>query len=814
MDPEQRAGLLAPSPEDLAQVKVFPLIPALRKDVTKTIDSALTWEQLTAADINWAIVRPIVNKYASLRNMAVIYACLVVRQYFLAESETELAFAGVMLARADFCEILAIKLLNRFGTNYIQLIAVLTTAWSPLAGAPQHVLDTVKQTMNADDDDDIDTAHSAIEMAIQTEAKDLLAAPIAQKVVNDIYAGKVVFSAVANRSILADNYKPRAIEIYNAKQSPFLDHYRLRVPKYGAYLEFINFALLLLTLVLSLSNQDKAHLTNWEIAFMVFAAAFMFEEYTAATEHGWIIYIANIWNAFDFSLIVIFFAYFGLRIKGLSAGDLDMSAMAFDVLSCAACILFPRLAFFAVSDNVVVLSLRAMIAQFVFFIGIAAICFSGLLFTLWTLAGDSTNHEGHAWTFKSIAWLMVQIWFGNTYLSFAQATSFHPVFGPILMTVFAALSNTLLLTILISILSNTVARIDANATQEYLYQFTISTIEGVKSDALFSYQPPFNILAFLILKPSSWFLSPRSLHSLNVFLIKLTSLPQLIVIGIYERYLADGRKFRESSIDVAQALFSKLPRHIKNMPLVEALVGSTSNDLFEAIFDVDVELTSEYDLFLGYDDDERVGLRSHTSRETLGGGAAATSVKDEEIGAKKTPKRRPRKLSPSPSPLGKARERGRAQSPAGSMKMSLNEPSPVEGTGPSFNVPQTPRGSNPATPAERGQKQKLRVQSLLSPMDAVMSPEALTSTSSSRSPLARLFTQKMFPNEQQVAVAAQAEAGVRRIEALLEDVKELPVQRLKEEMKELQDRQARIENLLLMLTRGMRNETPHRQGTT
>src|SRR6266508_4969520 len=30
-------------------------------------------------------------------------------------------------------------------------------------------------------------------------------------------------------------------------------------------------------------------------------------------------------------------------------------------------------------------SLRAMISQFVFFIGIAATCFSGLLYTLWTL---------------------------------------------------------------------------------------------------------------------------------------------------------------------------------------------------------------------------------------------------------------------------------------------------------------------------------------------------------------------------------------------------------------------------------------------
>lgn len=197
---------------------------------------------MTAADINWAIVRPMVNKYASLRNMAVVYACLVVRQYFLAESESELAFAGVMLARATFCEILAIKLLNRFGAHYIQLVAVLTTGWSALAGAPDHVTDTVKHMMNADDDD-IDTAHSAIEvrsclppklrdiqqsrqMAIQTEAKDFLAAPIAQKVVNDIYSGRVVFSSVARRSILADNYKPRSIEIYDPNRSPFLDHYR------------------------------------------------------------------------------------------------------------------------------------------------------------------------------------------------------------------------------------------------------------------------------------------------------------------------------------------------------------------------------------------------------------------------------------------------------------------------------------------------------------------------------------------------------------------------------------------------------------
>lgn len=99
-----------------------------------------------------------------------------------------------------------------------------------------------------------------------------------------------------------------------------------------------------------------------------------------------------------------------------------------------------------------------MIADFVFFMGIAAICFSGMLFCLWNLgersspssfvhsSNSSVTADKTLWPLKKIVWLMVQIWFGNTSLSFSQAESFHKVFGPILMTTFAALSNTLLLT--------------------------------------------------------------------------------------------------------------------------------------------------------------------------------------------------------------------------------------------------------------------------------------------------------------------------------------------------------------------------------
>ena len=86
------------------------------------------------------------------------------------------------------------------------------------------------------------------------------------------------------------------------------------------------------------------------------------------------------------------------------------------------------------------------------------------------------------------------------------------------------------------------------------------------------------------------------------------------------------------------------------------------------------------------------------------------------------------------------------------------------------------------------------------------------------SPLARLFSNKLAepgpsgaaPSPVDAQKLVRVEEGVRRVQELLEDVRELPVAKLKDEMRELQERQTRIENLLLMLTRGMRNEA----GTT
>ncbi|KAG8861645.1 hypothetical protein FRB91_003768 [Serendipita sp. 411] len=806
----ERQPLLAPTAERLSGTKIWPLIVHIRKDLNECIDTALSWEQLTASDVNFTIVRPLVLKYASLRNMATVFAFLVVRAHFLSSAEGDLAHAHIKFTRANLCELLAIKMLRHFAKNHIELVAVLTVTWNPINGAPREIREAVKKRVGGHEDD-LDDSTSALEIAIVTESKHFLSTPLAQTVINDIYTGRVVYTLASNRSLLADNYKQRQIEIYDPRHAPWLDHYRLRVPKYGQILEFISFTMLLLTFLLCLSNKKFDSINLYELIFIIFSLSFALGEYAACREHGWEIYMANMWNGFDNAFIAIFLTYFGLRVKGITSQDDWYSDLAFDIMACGACILFPRLAFFAISNNVVILALRGMIVEFLFFIFIAAICFSGLLFTLWDLAAG-------AWSVKDTAWLMIQIWFGNTWLSFAQAKSFHPVFGPPLMVIYAAMANTLLITILISILSNTFARIDQHATQEYLFQFAISTLEGVKSDALFSYQPPFNLFAFLILSPLSWCLSPRTFHSVNVFLIRLTSFPVLIAISVYERYLAPGRRFMETSKDRANAFVNSLPRQIKSVPIVEALIGANAAEVLEAIFEVDVDENRLEPLFSREDNYfERAQLLTQHSDP---GGSRAASVID---GGKEGP------VTPQVSITVPDASNGQAQ-PSEAAATGT-----VSGGGPTATTSSSMLGLVPVPLPSQGtitDSNKLRKRS---PTPAAVrtqgrpgAPAANTNNNqpyvaydedyqpSFQSPLARLFSSATRKPPRPIDYGPsqtgveEALIGIKRLEGMIEILGEERdkggVARLRVDMRELQERQARIETLLMTLTRGMRGD--------
>jgi hypothetical protein len=106
------------------------------------------------------------------------------------------------------------------------------------------------------------------------------------------------------------------------------------------------------------------------------------------------------------------------------------------------------------------------------------------------------------------------------------------------MVTFAFLGNTLFLTILVSMLSTTFSKLVADSTAEIQFRRAVLTLEGVKGDAIFAYQPPFNLLAIFFLVPLKFIVSPRWFHKIHVFFVRFLNLPLLLLIAAIERRAA------------------------------------------------------------------------------------------------------------------------------------------------------------------------------------------------------------------------------------------------------------------------------------
>ncbi|KAG2042631.1 hypothetical protein BDR03DRAFT_943864 [Suillus americanus] len=480
------------------------------------------------------------------------------------------------------CEILAIRCLRDNGSSVLNMALVLTTKWQVWSGADPHIVEMAREER---DDDLEERVGNAIEMAIISKARRFIKSSPCQKVIDGIWIGKCVYQAESSHSILSDTYKHKPIHFYDPHKAPLLDHYRLKVPAIRSVLDYFNFLVLFILFVVAIELNEPLRINIPETLFMLYGLGFTLEKLATIQEHGITVYFKGTWNGFDLAFVTTYCVYAFFRLYGVYGHKRWAQDLGVDFLAVIACLMFPRLAFVTFKNNLMVLSLRAMMMQFVALMLIAAFCFCGFLYALWTL---SRNHA------RTIAWWMLDLWFGLDASGFDKAFEFDFVFGPILMITYACLSNTLLLTgklyHSLTILSNTFARINEDAAAEAMFRRAVSTIEGVKADSLFSYQPPVNLLALCILLPSSYVLSPRWFHKVNVFMIRATNFPILLIIALYERQSkkTGSNGFYETIISAAEKVLDVLPRPLKRMSFFEGLVGSGST--IDVIFEVEEEM--------------------------------------------------------------------------------------------------------------------------------------------------------------------------------------------------------------------------------
>ncbi|KAJ2918690.1 hypothetical protein MD484_g1789, partial [Candolleomyces efflorescens] len=601
-----------PNSDDVEATPVYPLIQLIRADVTHFIDTPLTYEALTAPDLTYTLVRPLVEKYATLQqngNMSVVFCLLLNRIHFIRDPDP--FTATLSKSRADLCEILASRVFRENANSLLDLTVVLTTVWHVYSGADPKLLERARQER---DDDLEDKVGNAIELAILGKSKRFIKSTSCQRVIEAIWTGKCVYQAQSTHSFLSDTYKRNPVHFYDPHKAPFLDHYRLKVPSIRAVLEYTNFLILFILYVIAIEWSDLHHFNIPEVCFLVYALGFTLEKVAAMQEHGIRVFFKGTWNAFDLAFVTNYVFYFALRLYGVYYHKHWAKALGVDMLALIACLLFPRILFVTFKNSLMVLSLRAMLMQFFFLMCIAVFCFCGFLYALWTLGRNGPNYE-----LGEIGWWMLDLWFGLDASGFQNATQFHPILGPILMVIYACLSNTLLLTVLVSILSNTFAKINEDAAAEAMFRRAVLTIEGVKADSLFSYQPPVNLFAVCVMLPLSYILSPRWFHKVNVFMIRTTNFPILVLISFYERQskAAGTVKFTETVSHFTERIFETLPRVFKRMTIFEGFAGSEAD--IEAIF----EIVDESDTALDMTEDEENVHRQRRPRN--GSGYSITS---------------------------------------------------------------------------------------------------------------------------------------------------------------------------------------------
>lgn len=187
--------------------------------------------------------------------------------------------------------------------------------------------------------------------------------------------------------------------------------------------------------------------------------------------------------------------------------------------------------------------LKQMTKDFVKFMSVVVILYLGFLTTFIMLARDRFKPS-------EMAWILVKVFFGSSYLGFEIMTDISPILGPPLMLVFVCLTTILLITSLISILSASFANVTGHAREEYLFVYSVYVLEASTSNRLTHFYPPLNLIPLFLLRPLRLFVSSETLRAARIMLLKVTHTPivgLIWLIEIFNHETQNGGKYVSSS---------------------------------------------------------------------------------------------------------------------------------------------------------------------------------------------------------------------------------------------------------------------------
>lgn len=501
-------------------------------------------------------------------------------------------------SRALICELLAMRLLKEHSTR--ELIDALSYDFNPLQGLVTPGTATPGGVWS------VQSARSArtstIEVAIRAQAKKFLAHPLVVQQLEAIWAGTIVFHSVADSlhrkpEPLTRQYRtfddtqtrpgpsrrisptkqpgPRqqdhiadltrkTVTLYDPHDASLFKLSRLRVPRYRNLFSTLSYGIML-ALFLAVLAEKSDDITALEVLFWVWSAGYMLDEIVGFSEQGFGLYIMSVWNAFDLGILLMFLFYYVLRLMGILMPDVhsrhDMASLAYDVLGSTAVLLFPRL--FSALDHYryfsqLLIAFRMMAMDLVAILVLIVISCSGF-FVAFTLAfkkdvsrprlcdafarcNANSNQLGPSDTLYSLFQLLM----GFTPAAWDIWVDAN-ILGKMLLALFLFICHFLIVTILVTVLTNSFMAVVQNANEEHQFLFAVNTISMVKTDALFAHIAPTNLLGWLLI-PLKYCMSFKTFVRMNRLLIKVTHIPILFSIFLYERVLLSNLAYSPTDL--------------------------------------------------------------------------------------------------------------------------------------------------------------------------------------------------------------------------------------------------------------------------
>ena len=415
---------------------------------------------------------------------------------------------------------------------------------------------------------------SAVEIAIRASAKRFLSHPLVVQQLEAVWAGSIVFHSAADHlhrrqpdaepgrftsssgrvrqpakgknPAPAENLARRSVTLYEPSNASLFKLSRLRVPRYRQLFSSISYVIML-GLFLAVLVERSIDITTLELIFWFWGAGYLLDEVVGFSEQGFSLYILSVWNSFDIAILLMTISYYLLRIYGIlflrGKHRVWMANQAYDLLAATAIFLMPRA--FSVLDHYryfsqLLIAFRMMALDFAAVLILIVISCSGF-FVAFTL-----SYSGQEFSASQAAYHVFQMLLGFTPAAWEIWGSYN-VLGKATLAGFLLISHFLIVTILITVLTNSFMAIVQNANEEHLFLFAVNTISNVKSDALFSYIAPTNIFGW-ILSPLRYVMPFRHFVRLNRSVIKLTHVPILLLIFVYERLVLATGSFEPTDL--------------------------------------------------------------------------------------------------------------------------------------------------------------------------------------------------------------------------------------------------------------------------